>query len=119
MEKTETVKFLDYEIVNTGNGDGWVLTKQSGALWECHLGNFHDVESAKKDAVHCFMIARPEEFSAQINARMRGSQIYMDYFKFRDILEKEGIEIPPEIVHADGLNFTLGFHNANDVIEKI
>jgi hypothetical protein len=111
MEKQE-VKFLDYVIVNTGNGDGWVLQKKSYAvknLWECHLGNFKDLDMAKKYAVLNFMVARPADFSHEIVARMTGSHIYHDGYTFKRVVEKLGIEMPVEIGISNDSNFILTF----------
>ena len=113
MPTKTIVTFLDYVIVNTGNGDGWVLKKPDTSyenLWECHLGNYHNVDDAKRSAIQYFMIARPNEFSAQVHARMNGNHIYMDYYKFIDVLKKEGIETPAEIGHSDDMNFVLTFN---------
>jgi hypothetical protein len=61
--KKQIVKFLDYSIENTGNGDGWVISKPKGKDYECNLGNFNELNTAKKQAMMFFMIARPEIFS--------------------------------------------------------
>lgn len=107
MEK-DIVKFLDYEIVNTNNGDGWILLKPSVLTnYECHLGNYSNVESAKKYAIHFFMIARPEKFSAQIAARMNQTYIYMDYFTFIRALKDEDINIPEGVTDSNDSNFIL------------
>lgn len=112
--ETGTVNFLDYEISNTGNGDGWVLSKVGTSytnLWERHLGNFTELETAKKYAVQNFMVARPVNFHAQVVARMNGTQIYHDWFTFEKVLEEEGIEWPEEIgMSVDG-NCTLTFND--------
>lgn len=107
----QKTKFLDYEIVNSGNSDGFVITKPDGELWEGHLGNYSTLESAKEYCVRYFMIARPNEFSAQICARMTGTQIYMDYYKFVHVLETEGIKQPEEILCSNDENCTLSFKN--------
>lgn len=111
MKRIE-IFFLDYVIVNTGNGDGWVLMKKDygiSNLWECHLGNFSDSEVAKKYAVLNFMVARPNEFSAQIVARMTGTTIYHDGYKFQSVVKKLGLDMPAEIGISDDGNCTLTF----------
>lgn len=111
--KRQEVTFLDYTILNTGNGDGWVLMKTGYSfsnLWECNLGNFNDVEVAKKYAVLNFMVARPAEFSAQIVARMTGTHIYHDGYKFASVVKKLGIEMPAEIGISDDENCILTFN---------
>ncbi len=108
------IKFLDYEIVNTGNNDEFVLLKPSTSynnLWECHLGNFHDLNDAKKYAIQNFMVKRPEIFHAHIIARMNKTQIYMEWFTFKRILEKENITMPDEINHTQDSNFCLTFND--------
>jgi len=58
-------QFLDYNITDTdtGNGDGIVLWKKDNAkAYECHLGNYSNIEEAKRSAILFFMIARPEDF---------------------------------------------------------
>ena len=72
--KRDIVHFLDYEIVNSGNGDGFVITKPKGKIHECNLGNYSTLESAKRDCVTHFMIARPEYFAAQILHRTKGTK---------------------------------------------
>lgn len=105
----QNVKFLDYEIVNSGNGDGWVITKPSGKPYECHLGNFNELETAKRYCVLNFMSARPADFSAQIIARMTGSFIYHDGFKFKRVVGDENIEMPKEIGVSEDANCILTF----------
>ena len=108
----QTVKFLDYEIVNTGNGDGWILLKPNATyvnLWESHLGNYNDVETAKKSAVQYFMIARPATFSSQIHFRMNGTHAYHDGYLFIEALKKEGITVPEEISISKDMNSILTF----------
>jgi hypothetical protein len=111
MEK-QVVKFLDYKIINTGNSDGWVLQKEKYTydnLWESHLGNFSDVESAKEYAVYYFMIARPAVFSAQIMFRMKGTHAYHDGALFIKQLEKENIPVPAEVGISNDMNRILTF----------
>jgi hypothetical protein len=112
MEK-QVVKFLDYKIINTGNSDGWVLQKEKYTydnLWESHLGNFSDVESAKKWAVLNFMIARPAVFHASVIYRMQGmGGSYHDGFLFMAQLKKEDISVPDELGISNDANCMLTF----------
>lgn len=114
MEKI-TVKFLDYEIVNTGNGDGWVLLKPNTSaknLWECHLGNYSTLEDAQRDAILQFMIARPAKFHATILYRMHGmSGQYHEYFLFERAVADAGLMMPSEITPSyDDGNFSVLFN---------
>ena len=103
-----TVSFLGYEIHNSGNSDGWVLSKPDTHDWRCHMGNYSSITSAKEWAVRFFMIERPQHFAHQIAFRMIGTQAYHDFYKFTSVLQEEGIEIPEEIGCTD-MNFTLTF----------
>lgn len=89
--------YLDYQIVDCGKFDRFVLCKPSGKQYECHLGNYGDIEDAKRAAVHFFMINRPEEFSHQVYYRMNGTHAMHDYYKFESVLKKEGLPIPIEL----------------------
>lgn len=101
-KKKEIVKYLDYEIRNTWNGDGWVLCKPDGELWECHLGNFTTVEDAKKYAIASFMIARPQIFHSSIRFRMFGDGGSMhDYFLLKSTVEKLGLKMPADIKYKE------------------
>jgi hypothetical protein len=93
-----TVKFLDYQIVNSGNGDGWVLQKvgKKAAHYECHLGNYSSIESAMVYAVRYFMAARPADFATQVVFRMTGSACSHDYFKFKEVVQREGLVLPDD-----------------------
>ena len=97
------VEFLDYNIVNSGNSDGWVITKKSSKPnykgYECNLGNFRELESAKEYCVRFFMIARPETFSHTICNKMvrHESGTYHEWYLLKGCLEKENIPMPKEI----------------------
>ena len=104
------VKFLDYEIINTGNGDGWVLTKPEGELYECNLGNFTKLDTAKRYAVQYFMVARPQFFASHAVARMNGKFLYFDYYAFIRVLRNLNMEAPPEISCSDDSNSILTFN---------
>ena len=62
MKKNKITRYLDYQIIECANNDGIVLSKDTGELWESHLGNYRDVDDAKKAAIIHFMIARPMHF---------------------------------------------------------
>lgn len=102
------VKFLDYQIVNSGNGDGWVLTKklEVAKFYETHLGNFSNIISAKEDAIRQFMIARPQNFSAHLAHMLRSNckhGAYMNYYMFKEVVEKLNMVLPDEIECGDNL----------------
>ena len=114
--KKQTVNFLDYRIVNTGNSDGWVITKSYAYenLWECNLGNFSDLEVAKKWAVLNFMIARPDVFHASIVYRMQGmGGSYHDGYLLQNQIEKENIPMPEEIGISFDANCMITFNGEN------
>lgn len=94
------VEFLDYNIVNSGNSDGWVITKKSSKPnykgYECNLGNFRELESVK--------IARPETFSHTISGTCH------EYYLLKGCLEKENIPMPKEISSIDSYNCMIGFN---------
>lgn len=102
------IKFLDYTIVNSENSDGWVITKPSGELYECNLGNYDDLDSAQKDCIIYFMIARPEMFATQIHHLTTGSQTWGSYSYFKRNLEIEGLNMPEEIT-CEGASRVLGY----------
>lgn len=110
------VEFLDYNIVNSGNSDGWVITKRSNKpnykMYECNLGNFSELESAKEYCVRFFMIARPETFAKTIcNKIVRtNSGTCHEFYLLKTCLEKENIPIPSEITSVDSYNCMIGFN---------
>ena len=109
-----TVLFLDYEIVNSGNGDGWVLTKNSKTpgyqSYECHLGNFSTVEDAKEYSIRQFMIHRPETFSQTVCNKMvrTGSGTMHEWF----LLKREAGHLPgfTEIHSSCDMNSMITFN---------
>ena len=112
------VPYLDYTIVNSGNSDGWVITKVPSVLndfkvksYECNLGNFTTLEDAKEYCVRFFMIARPDTFAKTTCSKMvNGHGTYHDYFLLKDCILKEGIEIPIEVKPSDDTNFHVTFN---------
>lgn len=114
MVKGERITFLDYEIHNCLNDDGIVLSKkgEKAKLYECHLGNYSTKEDAMRAAIIHFMIARPDQFSATLYYRVMGRNgQYHEYFKFRQVLKDEGIEMPSEITAGNDSNFQIYFNN--------
>jgi hypothetical protein len=108
----KTIKFLDYEIINSGNSDAYVLTKPGGKLYECHLGNFHDLDNAKRTAIIYYMIARPEIFATQLARKAMGlSGTYHEYYKLIKSIKNDGLEIPKEITPGDGINHMIYYNN--------
>ena len=113
------IQYLDYTIVNSGNSDGWVITKKPSVLndfkienYECNLGNFTELEDAKEYCVRFFMIVRPETFAKTIcNKTVRtGSGTCHEYFLLEDCILKEGIEIPSEVKASKDMNFMITFN---------
>jgi len=112
------VIYLDYTIVNSGNSDGWVITKVPSELndfkvkrYECNLGNFTNLEDAKEYCVRFFMIERPETFAKTTCSKMvSGHGTYHDYFLLEDCLLKEGLEIPFEVKPSKDTNYHVTFN---------
>jgi len=97
--------FLDYEIKNTWNSDGYVLHKPEldvDNLWESHLGNYSTLQEAMESAVTYFMIKRIETFRAQIHHRTLGTKTSHEWFVFKKVLEEEGIPMPKELTRSPG-----------------
>ena len=107
--KKETVKFLDYVIVNCRNQDGWVLKKEDKYDYECHLGNYSCLHSAMEAAVIFFMIARPEKFGVQVFHRAIGSGTWGEYYTFAEVCKNEDIDLPIEIQCSKDGNCILDF----------
>lgn len=123
----ETIKYLDYEIKNSGNSDGWVITKpfntQRNNLWECNLGNFNDLMVAKKYATLHFLTARPETFANNIvNRMLNGKGLHHEWHSLVRVLETENIIVPEELTMSDDMNLSIWFNgkplNYNDDTEK-
>lgn len=101
-------KFLDYEIHNSGNSDGFVLLKNGvGANWECHLGNYKTLDDARDSAILYFMIARPNKFHSSIFHRLIGSKTYYEWYTFKKVVEEEGLNLPIGI-YCRGMSCTIG-----------
>jgi len=109
------VQFLDYNIVNSGNSDGWVITKRyqpNYKMYECNLGNFTELEDAKEYCVRYFMIARPETFAHTICNKMvkPKSGTMHEWYLLKKCLEKEGIPVPSEIGCTNDINCMITFN---------
>ncbi len=106
------VKFLDFEITNTGNGDGWVLLGNvpNNVLSQTHLGNFGNdtTDEAKRYATVLFMIFRPEIFAENIATRLLyGCGHWGDYKVLERAIKKEGLKMPEEITASDDGNLSI------------
>jgi hypothetical protein len=107
------VSYLDYEIVNSGNSDGWVITKPQGKLYECNLGNYRTLESAKRDATLYFLAARPEVFARNVVNRMTGDNgTYHEWFLLTGVLQAESIAIPTELTCSNDMNLSICFNGS-------
>lgn len=118
------IEFLDYHIIACTNGDGIVLSKDSKKkgyrLYECHLGNYSSVVDAKKAAIVYFMIARPEDFATNIFHRTGNSRTCHEWFRLRDVLKKEKIAMPEEIVASNDGNMVITWNGETiDIFSKI
>ena len=107
---------MDYTIRNSGNSDGWVITKDSNKpnykRFECNLGNFSTLKSAKEYCVRFFMIKRPETFSHTICNKMirKGSGTSSEWGLLKDCLMKENITIPTELKPSNDMNRMITFN---------
>ncbi len=103
--------FLDLEIVNSGNSDGFVVVKRCplpiDGLWQGHLGNYSTLRGAMKGAFLYFMIARPQHFSSQIFHRLIGTKTSHEWFTFTRVCEIEEIEIPKWMYISNDTNCTI------------
>ena len=78
-KKNKITRYLDFQIIECANNDGIVLSKDTGELWGSHLGNYRDLDDAKKAAIIHLMIARPMHFSVQLYHRVCGTHTCHDY----------------------------------------
>lgn len=101
------VNFLDYEIVNSGNMDGYILLKHKPYN---HLGGYSTMEWAKKAATLHFMIDRPHIFAHSIWQRCVGRGGCMgEYYLLKDEISKLGLDMPPEITCSRDMNGLVYF----------
>jgi hypothetical protein len=114
MSKKFELEYLGFLITNTWNSDGYVLQgkpKRGLPLWQCHLGNYQELDEAKKAALFYFMLDRPEKFATHIQHRaMYGYGCSHEWFTLKTVLEKEGIEMPEEITHSNDANLCIVFN---------
>jgi len=117
LPKGESIHFLDYIIMNCLNNDGLVLFKQNSNNYEYHLGNFgigtqENIDNAKKFATLFFMVARPEEFATTVVNKMwrLNSGTQHEYFKLKNVCEKENIQFPTEITCGNSVNCMIYFN---------
>jgi len=77
------ISFLDLEIVNSGNSDGFVVVKRCplhpNDLWQGHLGNYSTLRDAMKGAFLYFMMARPQHFHSSLFYRLIGTKGYHEW----------------------------------------
>ncbi len=103
--------FLDLEIINSGNSDGFVVVKRPPlpliGFWQGHLGNYSTLRDAMKGAFLYFMIARPQHFNSQIFHRLIGTKTSHEWFVFKRVCEMEEIVIPKWIYMSDGIGCTI------------
>lgn len=111
MSKKQPFKkqFLDYEIINTWNSDGYVLKSpevrgfKDPHFYECHLGNYSTLEKAMESAITYFMIKRIDIFHASIHHRTLGTKTASEFSTFANVLMEENIPMPKEIEpYSDG-----------------
>lgn len=108
----QQITFLDYIIKMTS--DGLVLMKETNRPmdYEGHLGNYSDIDAAKKSAVIYYMIARPQTFATQIFFKiMKGSNsgCMSEYFKLKQSLTEEGLTMPEEITPSKDGNTLIQY----------
>lgn len=124
FKKGDIKNFLDYQIKYCTNNDGIVLMKhpdrpQEG--YECHLGNYSTLDSAQQAAIIYFMLARPNDFAnCLLHKVMRnGSGTVHEYYIMIDVLKREGIEVPEELMlSTDGMNCMIGYKGDKITWEK-
>ena len=114
MKEAKTHRsFLDYVIVNTANGDGYVLKSpklrgfNDPYHYECHLGNYSTIRKAMESAVTYFMIKRAAIFHANLHHRALGIKTSHEWFVLKRVLEEEKIEMPNELTHSQGFTIEL------------
>lgn len=110
------VEYLGMRIINTGNGDGFVITNKSKEwgfedLWKAHLGNYGTLIQAKESVLYYFMLMRPGSFSKCLHHRaLYGSTVYREFNILEEVLNHEGISLPSEIAPSDDINNTIMFN---------
>jgi hypothetical protein len=104
MEKFE-IKFLGYKIVNSGNGDGYVLVDGGSII------NSQDLDFVKRYTVIYFMTKYPKVYYSSIIHRIMGSGGTMhEWYTFRNHLKELGMEMPKELAKpVDALSCLIGY----------
>jgi hypothetical protein len=101
------IDYLTYEIVNSGNGDGFVVVKDG-----CSDSNHSTLENALAWATLLFMVDHPEIYGHCILQRLfsgkDGGTVH-EYYLLKGHLESLGIEMPHEISWSDGHNMLIQF----------
>lgn len=90
-------EFLGHEIRNTGNGDGFVPTYAKPYQ---HLGNFQDLDRARREVFLNWCGQRPETIALLRAWCLRHSCLMHSYDRVKKWLEKDGFEMPQEITHT-------------------
>lgn len=104
------IKFLDYEIVDTGNSDGTVLCKNNLSLANFKSGE-EGVSAAKKYATVLYMVERPKIFAPHNASRiLYGLGRSHEWFLFEKSVKADGLKMPKELSSSDDLNFGIRFN---------
>lgn len=129
LEKGQSITFLGYTIKNSLNNDGLVLSNKTSKLsHESHLGNYgtgtaDHIQSAKKDALIYYMLARPEVFANTLCNKIRkaNSGTYHEFYLLKHQLQKDNLEMPEEITCSDAFNCMIYFEGKplTDIFTKI
>lgn len=108
FEKGDEITYLDYQIRYCTNNDGIVLYKDvhipGRKDYESHLGNFRDLDDAKRYAVMHYMIARPERFATHIAHYITGTGTMHEFDALKISIAVDGIAMPDDITVFDPLN---------------
>ena len=105
--KTLIKNFLGYGVVK--NNDGIVITKD-GCNPMPGACVFSGLDRAKRSIIRLFMIEHSKEFDGAIYWRMEGSGgAYHEWFTFKNLVEKLGMEIPNGVMPTGSLNFLIGY----------
>ena len=120
MSKQRKIDFtqdiLGFLIRNTGNGDGYVLlSPETGPLssfgGRTNLGNFSELEAARKEAVLGFMIERPLVFHRHLaNRILYKSGCSHEYFLLATAVKTAGFQMPEEVRPSNDINFSITFN---------
>lgn len=114
----QKVAFLDYiiEIEQDEVNTTFIITKPNGSKDEM-LGQYSNLDEAKLACFMLFLISRHDVFAKHIlNRVLYGKGCKMEYVVFKEILRKEGIDMPEEITHT--MEFGILFKGKPTYIEK-